>query len=191
MGVQSGNEIIRGRILRRRHSNEFIIKAAKKINEFGLKLISEFIFGFPTETPKEMWESLELNDKLNAYNTASFIFYPFPKTELTAYCLEYGHLSEEKYERIKRGEGSYHNTCMLDHPYKDDVLKFNSILPVYNKAPRVIKTLLRKMLRMGYCLIHRGIYVLSIPLIDFDEFIIRVIQIPKMIIRTRKTLKGR
>jgi radical SAM superfamily enzyme YgiQ (UPF0313 family) len=188
MGVQSGNERIRKEILKRPHSNKTIIEAAERINNNGLKLISEFIFGFPTETPKEMWESLELNEKLNAYNTASFIFYPFPKTELADYCLEHNHLKEENYERIKRGEGSYHTSCFLEHPYEEEVLKFNSIFPIYNKSPKILKPLLRKTLKMKYGKIHRILYVFSIPLIDFDEFLIRIVQIPRMIIKTRKIL---
>ena len=188
MGIQSGNEEIRRKILKRHHSNETIIQAAQRIKKYGLKFISEFIFGFPNETPKEMWESLELNEKVGAYNTASFIFYPFPKTELADYCLAQGHLTEENYAKIKRGEGSYHTTCFLEHPYKDEVFRFNAILPTYNKSPKIIKLILRKMLKMKYGLIHRLVYVLSIPLIDFDEFLIRLMQIPRMISKTRKAL---
>ncbi len=188
MGVQSGNERIRKEILKRPHSDKIIIEAAERINKHGLKLISEFIFGFPTETPKEMWESLELNEKLNAYNTASFIFYPFPKTELANYCLKYNYLTQENYERIKRGEGSYHTSFFLEHPYEQEVRKFNSILPIYNKSPKILTPILRKMLKMKYGLIHKFLYFFSIPFIDFDEFLIRIVQIPKMIIKTRKIL---
>jgi len=190
MGVQSGDQQIRTKILKRHHTDEDIIAAAERIKKYKLKLISEFIFGFPTETPKEMWKSLELNGKLKAYNTASFIFYPFPKTELAEYCLKNGYLSEEKYELIKQGYGSYHLTCLLEHPYEDDVYKFNSILPVYNKAPKILKPFLRKILKMKYGIIHKFIYLFSIPLIDFDEFLIRIIDMPKMIIKTRKILNS-
>lgn len=188
MGVQSGNERIRFEILKRHQSNRTIIEASKRINKHKIKLTTEFIFGFPNETPKEMWESLELNEKLNAYNTASFIFYPFPKTELAEYCLKHGHLTKENYEKIKDGKGSYHTTYFLEHPYKKDFFKFKSILPVYNKSPKLIKSILRRILKMKYGLIHKMIYIISIPLIDFDEFLIRIIQIPKMIMRTRRLL---
>jgi anaerobic magnesium-protoporphyrin IX monomethyl ester cyclase len=190
MGVQSGDERIRRDILKRHHSDAVIIGAAKRINNHSLKLISEFIFGFPSETPKEMWKTLSLNEKLHAYNTASFIFYPFPKTELAQYCLKNNLLSKEDYDAVKDGFGSYHLTCFLDHPYKDEVFRFNSILPVYNKAPRIIKPFLRKMLRMKYGIMHKLLYALSIPLIDFDEFVIRIVDIPKSIVKTRKILKS-
>jgi len=190
MGVQSGDEQIRREILKRQHTDEAIIEAADRISKHKLKLIAEFIFGFPTETPKEMWKTLKLNEKLKSYSTASFIFYPFPKTELADYCLEHNYLSKKNYELIKEGYGSYHLTCLLDHPYKDEVFRFNSILPVYNKTPRIFKPILRRILKMRYGFIHKLIYVISVPLIDFDEFLIRIVEIPKTIMKTRKVLNS-
>jgi radical SAM superfamily enzyme YgiQ (UPF0313 family) len=74
MGVQSGSEVIRTKLLHRRHTDEDIIVAAQKIKKYGMKLSAEYIFGFPEETPKDMWKSLDLNDKLDASYTPSFVF---------------------------------------------------------------------------------------------------------------------
>jgi len=189
MGVQSGDEEIRKKLLKRNHSDEEIIDAARRIKEHKLKLVSEFVFGFPTETPKEMWKSLRLNEKLNAYNTSTFIFYPFPKTELADYCLENNYLTQENYELIKRGYGSFQLTSLLDHPYLDEIYKFKAILPIYNKA-KILKPFLRQMLKVKYGFIHKFLYIFSIPLIDFDEFIIRIIAIPRMIIKSRRVLNS-
>jgi len=188
MGVQSGSEKIRTKLLHRRHSDELIIEAAKRIKKHGLKLQAEYIFGFPEETPEEMWKSFELNDKLDAYNTASFIFYPYPKTALADYSLENGYLTKEDYDKIKQGYGSYHTSCWLNLPYKDEVYKYNSMLPVWNVTPKYLKPLLKKILKMKYNWIHKFIYMLSVPLIDFDEFIIRIKEMPHMIIQTRRAL---
>ena len=88
MGVQSGSEAIRTKLLHRKHTDEDMIIAARTIKKYGMKLSAEYIFGFPEETPEDMWKSLDLNDKLDANYTPSFIFYPYPKTELAEYCLE-------------------------------------------------------------------------------------------------------
>ena len=189
MGVQSGSEEIRTKLLHRRHSDELIIAAAKRIKKHGLKLQSEYIFGFPEETPADMWKALALNDKLEAYNTASFIFYPYPKTYLADYSLEHGYLTKEDYDKIKLGYGSYHTSCWLNLPFKDEVYKFNSMLPVYNVTPKFLKPLMRKILKLKYGWIHKMLYVISVPLIDFDEFIIRIKEMPKMIMATRRALK--
>jgi len=190
MGVQSGSEKIRTMMLHRKHTDELIIAAAKRIKKHGIRLQAEYIFGFPTETPEDMWKSYELNDKLDAYNTASFIFYPYPKTALAEYSLENGYLTKEDYDKIKEGYGSYHTSCWLNLPYKDEVYKYNAMLPVWNVTPRFLKPLLKKILKLKYGFIHKLIYMLSVPLIDFEEFVIRVKDMPRMIYQTRKALKN-
>ena len=190
MGIQSGSEKIRTKLLHRRHSDELIIAAAQRIKKYGLKLQAEYIFGFPEETPEEMWKSFELNDKLDAYNTASFIFYPYPKTALAEYSIENGYLSKENYDKIKDGYGSYHTSCWLNLPYKDEVYKYNAMLPVWNVTPKFLKTLMKKILKLKYGFIHKLIYIASVPLIDFEEFMIRIKDMPGMIIKTRSALKN-
>ena len=188
MGIQSGSEKIRTQMLHRKHTDELIIAAAQRIKKHGLRLQAEYIFGFPTETPKDMWSSFELNDKLDAYNTASFIFYPYPKTALAEYSLKHGYLTKEDYDKIKEGYGSYHTSCWLNLPYKDEVYKHNAMLPVWNVTPKFLKPLFKKILKLKYGLIHKIIYVFSVPLIDFEEFMIRVKDMPRMIFQTRKAL---
>ena len=190
MGIQSGSEKIRTQMLHRKHTDELIIAAAKRIKKHGIRLQAEYIFGFPTETPEDMWSSFELNDKLDAYNTASFIFYPYPKTALAEYSLQNGYLTKEDYDKIKEGYGSYHTSCWLNLPYKDEVYKHNALLPVWNVTPKFLKPLFKKILKLKYGFIHKAIYIFSVPLIDFEEFIIRVKDMPRMIFQTRRALKN-
>ena len=44
MGIQSGNEKIRTKMLHRKHTDELIIAAAQRIKKHGLKLQAEYIF---------------------------------------------------------------------------------------------------------------------------------------------------
>ena len=62
------------------------------------------------------------------------------------------------------------------------------MLPVWNVTPKFLKPLFKKILKLRYGLIHKIIYVFSVPLIDFEEFMIRVKDMPRMIFQTRKTL---
>ncbi len=190
MGVQSGNEKIRTKLLHRRHTDEIIIAAAQRIKKHGIKLQADFIFGFPEETPEDMWSSYELNEKLDAYNTSSYVFYPYPKTALADYSLKHGFLTKEDYDKIKEGYGSYHTSCWLNLPFKDEVYKFNSMLPIWNVTPKFLKPLLKKILKLKYGLIHKMLYMFSVPLIDYKEFIVRVKDMPNMIYKTRKALKN-
>jgi len=188
MGIQSGSEKIRTKLLHRRHSDELIIAAANRINKYGLKLYAEYIFGFPEETPEDMWKSYELNDKLNAHSALSFIFYPYPKTALAEYSVKNGFLTKEDYDKVKDGYGSYHTTCWLDLPFKDEVYKFNSMLPIWNKTHKFFKPLLKSILKLKYGPIHKLLHLISIPTMWFEEFVARVKAMPKMIMMTRKAL---
>jgi radical SAM superfamily enzyme YgiQ (UPF0313 family) len=190
IGIQSGNERIRRELLKRYYTNEQILKSTELIKSFKIELSVEFIFGFPTETPKEMWEAFYLNEKIKPYYTGTFIFYPFPKTELAEYCLRTGCLSKEKYNLIKQGFGSYHLSCLLDHPFKNDIYKFKTILPIYTRAPKILKPLVKKMLSIKYGRFYKLLYLLSVPLLNCKVFFYRLVQIPVMLYKTRKELKN-
>ena len=189
IGVQSGSEAIRTKLLNRKHTDDDIVEACHRIRKHGMKISAEFIFGFPEETPEDMWKSLDLSDRLNANYSPSFVFYPYPKTELAEYCLEKGYLNEKNYELVKKGYGSYHTTGWLDLPYMDDVYKFSKILPIYTVCPKFLRPLLRKIIKMKYGFIHKFLAVLAIPAIDPQEFVKRVKEMPKMFFATRKALR--
>ena len=57
-------------------------------------------------------------------------------------------------------------------------------------TPKFLKPLLTMILKLKYGFIHRFIYMLSVPLMDFEEFIIRIKDMPRMILQTRRTLKN-
>jgi len=189
MGVQSGSEKIRTKLLHRKHTDEDIIAAAQRIKKYGMKLSAEYIFGFPEETPEDMWKSLDLNDKLDANYTPSFIFYPYPKTELAEYCLKKGYLTEENYKQVKQGCGSYHTTGWLTLPYIEDVYKFAKVLPVYTVTPKFLRPLFRKILKLKYGFIHKFLAVISIPMIDPQEFWVRLKEFPRAFFATRRALR--
>ena len=189
MGVQSGSEKIRTKLLHRKHTDEDIIAAAQRIKKYGMKLSAEYIFGFPEETPEDMWKSLDLNDKLDANYTPSFIFYPYPKTELAEYCLKKGYLTEENYKQVKQGYGSYHTTGWLTLPYIEDVYKFAKVLPVYTVTPKFLRPLFRKILKLKYGFIHKFLAVISIPMIDPQEFWVRLKEFPRTFFATRRALR--
>ncbi|MBS3149593.1 B12-binding domain-containing radical SAM protein [Candidatus Woesearchaeota archaeon] len=170
MGVQSGNEHIRIDIFERYGTNEQIKKAASIIKNNNIKLQTEFIFGNPEETPKEMWESVDLNYDLNPNSTASFILYPFPGTKLADYCEKNNLYEKEDLEKVKSGEGSYHMTSMLKSDYKDEAYKFNSLMPIFAAMPKSFKPIFKFLVNRKYGFFHKMSYYASIPFIYPVEF---------------------
>jgi radical SAM superfamily enzyme YgiQ (UPF0313 family) len=189
MGLQSGSQRIRSEIMNRHHSNEKIKEISRLLEENKIRLSVDLIFGTPTETPDEMMETLNLCSELKLHSVTPSFFYPFPKTALTEKSMNEGYLTEELYSKVVRGEGSYHTTFLLKHPYKEDVLKFQALAPVYIKSSGFMKKYLKWLLKRKYGLAHRFFHFVSVPLNEFYEFRRRLLMIPRVINKTRKVLK--
>jgi len=188
MGIQSGNETLRSNIMNRHYSNEKVIMAAEIIKKHGLRLYAEYMFGFPEETPENMMETLELSNKIHAYNSWSAIFYPFPGTGLYNYCCTTGNIDETIKRDIVNGKGSPQSFSVLNHPYKNEIRIFKTLLPLYTSAPRFIQKILRPLLKRKYGLLHKMIYILSIPLLEKKEFFYRVVRLPVILFKTFRIL---
>jgi hypothetical protein len=72
----------------------------------------------------------------------------------------------------------------------DDVQKFAKVLPVYTVTPKFLRPLIRKILKLKYGFIHKLLAVIAIPMIDPQEFMIRVKEMPRMFFATRRALKN-
>ena len=192
MGIQSGSEKVRSRLLNRHYTNNQAIEAAQIVRKYKIKLITEFIFGFPEDDYNSMFAAYELNDKLNADYTGSFIFYPFAQTQLTDYCLENGFLSPSSYENVKCGMSSMHTlNALIDNIDKELVYKFYALLPLYNKSDKFFKKLLIKQLGKRYGWRHKAINFISIPLLDISYVLNKVLSIPNIILKSKKHISAK
>lgn len=189
MGVQSGDPDLRETMLKRRYTNEEIIRAARLIRKYRMKLITEFIFGFPGETLEQMRASIDLNEELKATYIGTFIFYPFPNTELADHCLQNNYLSQENAEKVANGLGSMHTLSFIDHPHKAIVYSINAVLPFYNVAPRMLRPWLRRLMFRPYGWRHKMINFLSLFSRDFWDVLDHIFKMPRVIWQARRVLK--
>jgi anaerobic magnesium-protoporphyrin IX monomethyl ester cyclase len=91
-GVESGNE----EILRQSGKGITLRKAREAValaKQVGLQTSSYFILGFPNETKKTAWDTINFARKLNTDSVSIGIMMPFPKTEVE--------------RMVSRGEGGY------------------------------------------------------------------------------------
>jgi len=98
IGVESGNEWLRNFLLKRRESNDQIVKAFQLLRHFGIQRFSYNILGFPFETKELMEETLSLNKRIRPEMGAVFYFFPYPGTRLHSICKEFGLLSKSSEE---------------------------------------------------------------------------------------------
>ena len=94
-GVEHGNEEFRAKILDRRWKNKDIIERLKIPHKYGVAFSVNNITGFPTETKKLAFDTIELNRYIEADNANIYSFVPFHGTPLRRMCEDLGLIKPE------------------------------------------------------------------------------------------------
>ena len=90
-GVECGNEEFRDKVLLRKISNAKLVKKFKIIADSGIPFSINNIIGFPTETRELIFETIELNRQIPAYDAMTVnTFVPYHGTVLRDKCMELG-----------------------------------------------------------------------------------------------------
>jgi anaerobic magnesium-protoporphyrin IX monomethyl ester cyclase len=90
IGVESGSELIRNKVLRKKVNNEELLRAFSLAREGGIFTLAFNMIGLPYETPKTIRQTIRLNRKLRANVVFASVFLPFPGTDLYDLCQKEG-----------------------------------------------------------------------------------------------------
>ena len=90
MGVESGSERLRKKILFRNISNEEIIESFRLVKSFGIRVSAYNMIGFPTETRAEIFETIAINKKIGADAFSVTILEPYKGTPIRKMCEDDG-----------------------------------------------------------------------------------------------------
>lgn len=99
MGIESGNEHIRKKVLNRYMSNKELIEAFSLGRKYGINFTSYIMVGIPFEKIENTLESVKLTAKVMCHKAHVSIFQPYPHTRLYEICRENGFL-DNRYERV-------------------------------------------------------------------------------------------
>ena len=92
-GVECGNEEYRRNVIKRRPTNEQIVRSFATISESGIAYSVNNIIGFPDETREMIFETIELARMLKDYDSISVaLFTPYHGTELRELAIKKGYL---------------------------------------------------------------------------------------------------
>ena len=94
IGLESGNETIRNKVLNRNLSEETIAKAFELCKVAGIKVHTLNMVGVPFESPSAVLDTIKMNSKFGAYSSEIFIFYPYKGTTLHDVCEKENFLTE-------------------------------------------------------------------------------------------------
>lgn len=92
IGLETGNEHIRSRILRKTVTNEDVRRAAALIKNAGMELTTYNMLACPGETLDDAWATVRLNQEIGADFTRVTLAMPIPHTDFEREALAAGHL---------------------------------------------------------------------------------------------------
>ncbi|NQT66474.1 MAG: B12-binding domain-containing radical SAM protein [Actinobacteria bacterium] len=83
IGIETGNEEIRYKVLNRHIPNDQMEKSFKIINEYDIRISTFNLIGLPGETRENVFETIELNRKLKVQSANVYILYPFHGSQIS------------------------------------------------------------------------------------------------------------
>ncbi len=94
-GIEHGNEEFRAKILDRKWKNKDIIERLEIPHKYNIQFSVNNITGFPTETKRLAFDTIELNRKIETDNANIYGFVPFHGTPLRKMCEDLGLIKHE------------------------------------------------------------------------------------------------
>lgn len=95
MGVESGNDYLRQKVLNKKVTTEQIKAAAGHIKRHGIKLATYNILGLPDETLDNAIETYKLNKEIRADFIQCSLLQPYPGTAINEYVKKKGLLKDD------------------------------------------------------------------------------------------------
>lgn len=95
MSVESGDEVIRNEILKRKLSDQVVISSFSYANKYGIKTYGNTLLAIPGTSYEDDFKSFLFTKKLGLTVPTFAIFNPYHKTELTEYAMKIGALPRD------------------------------------------------------------------------------------------------
>lgn len=100
MGVESGSEEYRKRMLNRTMTNDTLLKARALIKKHGIEISIFLMTGMPDESILDLCKSLSLNLRMKPDGVQTAIYFPLKNTPLYDYCLKHKLINEKRRKKI-------------------------------------------------------------------------------------------
>lgn len=94
-GIEHGNEEFRAKVLNRRNTNKQMLDSFKIVEKYGVSYTVNNIIGFPDETRKLVFDTINFNRQINPVTMNCYMFTPYKGTRLYQYCLEKGYITKD------------------------------------------------------------------------------------------------
>ncbi|NIO20177.1 MAG: radical SAM protein [Candidatus Aenigmarchaeota archaeon] len=156
IGIQTGSEELRSRILQRHESNKQIIEGVRILKKYKLNTRVDHILGIPYESENDLVQSAMLYNYIRPKIICCYWLTYFPKTKIIDYALEAGVLDEQDVERIKSGDEGFIYTDGSKPEKHSKISKKIEIL--FYLVPLLPKSFISKIIEKRYYK-----YIVNVP----------------------------
>lgn len=105
LGVESGSERIRRKIIKKNFGNEEIFRVFKLCKEVGIETDCFFMLGFPTETIHEIYQTVKICTRIDATGVIGVhLTSIMPGSDLFRYAIAEGVVPKNIFDRYAKGE---------------------------------------------------------------------------------------
>lgn len=143
-GIETGNFNIRKNILKKDITDDQIVRCGQLLRKYGIKVQTANMFCLPDETVRDAYKTIELNIRAQTDYAFSALFMPFPKTQITDYCIRQGYIKPDY--ALKDLPYSFLTTSILNLPDKAAIMNIHHMAYFFIKWPwtfRVFKNLVQ------------------------------------------------
>ena len=144
LGIESGSKHVRDGVEKGRFGLEEILQVVRKIQDAGINVIGNYIFGLPDDTHESMQETLDLAIEANCEFANFYCAMAYPGSKLYTLAIENGWALPESW--IGYSQHSYETLPLrTDVLSAAEVLKFrDQAFMTYFKNPRYLDLVARK-----------------------------------------------
>jgi hypothetical protein len=127
IGIQTGDEGLRKKILNRPESNKEIVDSCAIVKKHGIKLIVDHIFGIPSESAmsNDISQNLYTIIKPDIVNCYHLLY--FPKAKIIEHAIAHGCLTPAQVQDIEQGKGAVYQLTSKEDYYNQYAKTFCAI----------------------------------------------------------------
>lgn len=145
MGIESGNAHLRENVLRKGVTNEQILRAARIIKKYDIKLQVYNIIGIPGETVETALETYELSMKIHPDYAWCSLLQPYPGTEILDIAVKQNLISKDY--NIRDLDNSYFQDLPLNLDNKKEMISLQKLFQFGNSF-RIPKSVMRRLIKI-------------------------------------------
>ncbi len=133
MGIESGNEDLRRRVLGRHMSDQDIVRAFLLCRRYGIKTVSTNMTCLPDEDLPALLDTVKINARARPNCLQVSTYHPYPNTRLYEYCREKGYLTGRHVDTIFDGRSALDFPAFRDPAFAFVKEKFYPLTELYSR----------------------------------------------------------